>query len=73
MGISMMAGGGSEVSALSVFSADSDSTCNGDGNDDEIDAVGDNDSLVTTRGRIENIARIRILDLIANFTGFVDF
>ena len=73
MGISMMAGGGSEVSALCGFSADSDLTCNGDDNDDEIDAVGDNDSLVTTRGRIENIARIRILDLIANFTGFVDF
>ena len=48
-------------------------TCNGDDNDDEIDAVGDNDSLVTTRGRMENMARIRLLDLIANFTGFVDF
>ena len=53
------------------MSADSDSTSNGDDNDDEIDAVGDNDNLVTTRGRMENIARIRILDLIANFTSFV--
>ena len=73
MGISMMAGRGSEVSALSGFSADSDLTCNGDDNDDEIDAVGDNDSLVTTRGRMENMARIIILDLTANFTGFVDY
>jgi len=64
--------GGSEVSALSDFSDDSDSTYNDDDNDDEInDAVGDNDSHVMARGRRENMARIRIHDPIANFTGVV--
>jgi len=64
--------GESEVSALSDFSDDSDSTYNDDEINDEIDdVIGDNDSHVTARGRREHMARIRIHDAIANFTGVV--